>query len=383
MPPALRLLILEDDPFDTELVVATLEEAGFECQWDRIETRAEFLACLQAPTYDLILADYNLPTFDGLQALSLLLENDLDLPLILVSGTLGEERAIESLKAGATDYVLKNRLSRLVPVVQRALREAEDRRKRKRAEEEMLRSSHELARALERLRELDRLKSEFMQNVSHELRTPLCLALGYAELLNTGELGTLQADQQHAVAKITDRLRMLSELVDRINSLLAVESQVLPREPLDFAELVVPALDDFQLVFEQHQVSLSSDLQSGVPPVLGSPFHIRQALDNLLSNACKFTPTGGSVHVTLLREAEHAVLEISDTGVGIPADQQERIFDRFYQVDGSITRDYEGIGLGLALVKEIVSALDGTVSVSSAPGRGATFRLSLPLVQEG
>ena len=122
MSPVLRLLILEDDPLDTELEVATLEEAGYTCLWHRVETQAEFLACLQAPDYDLILADYNLPSFDGLRALALLLEQDLDLPLILVSGTLGEERAIESLKAGATDYVLKDRLSRLVPVVERALR---------------------------------------------------------------------------------------------------------------------------------------------------------------------------------------------------------------------------------------------------------------------
>ncbi len=135
MSTALCLLILEDDPYDAELEVATLEEAGYVCRWQRVETRAEFLACLDAPDYDLILADYNLPAFDGLTALKLFLERGLDLPFILVSGTLGEETAIESLKAGATDYVLKDRLSRLGPVVRRALRETEERRQRKRAEE--------------------------------------------------------------------------------------------------------------------------------------------------------------------------------------------------------------------------------------------------------
>jgi len=116
-------------------MIATLEEAGYVCRWQRVETRAEFLACLDAPDYDLILADYNLPTFDGLTALKLFLERGLDLPFILVSGTLGEETAIESLKAGATDYVLKDRLSRLGPVVRRALHEKEEQRQRKRAEE--------------------------------------------------------------------------------------------------------------------------------------------------------------------------------------------------------------------------------------------------------
>jgi DNA-binding NtrC family response regulator len=137
MSTALRLLILEDDAYDTELAVAVLKEAGYDCQWERVETQAEFLARLDAPDYDLILADYNLPAFDGLTALELLLERGLDLPFILVSGTLGEETAIESLKAGATDYVLKDGLSRLGPVVRRALREQEEHRQRKRAEEEL------------------------------------------------------------------------------------------------------------------------------------------------------------------------------------------------------------------------------------------------------
>ena len=147
MSTALRLLILEDDPLDAELEIATLEEAGYACQWERVETRAEFLACLDAPDYHAILVDYNLPAFDGLTALHLYLERDLDLPFIFVSGTMGEETAIESLKAGATDYVLKERLSRLGPVVKRALHEREERQQRKNAEEE-LKKSQQLLNAI-------------------------------------------------------------------------------------------------------------------------------------------------------------------------------------------------------------------------------------------
>jgi two-component system cell cycle sensor histidine kinase/response regulator CckA len=147
MATALRLLILEDDAFDAELEVATLEDAGYVCRWERVETRAEFLACLDAPDYDVILADYNLPAFDGLTALQLFLDRDLDLPFILVSGTMGEETAIESLKAGATDYVLKDRLTRLGPVVKRALRECEERQQRRQAEE-ALRKNQQLLNAI-------------------------------------------------------------------------------------------------------------------------------------------------------------------------------------------------------------------------------------------
>ncbi len=145
MSTALRILVLEDDPYDAELEIATLEEAGYSTQWERVETRAAFLWHLETYNYNLVLADYSLPAFDGLAALKLFLKRGFDQPFILVSGAVGEEIAIESLKAGATDYVLKNRLSRLGPVVQRALREKEEQRRRRQAEEQL----HKLSCAVE------------------------------------------------------------------------------------------------------------------------------------------------------------------------------------------------------------------------------------------
>lgn len=143
-PNPLRLLFLEDVPNDAELAIAELEKAGYTCDWKRIETQEEFLAGLDAPEYDIILSDYGLPSFDGLTALKLLLERDLYIPFILVSGTLGEEEAIESLKAGATDYVLKTRLSRLAPVVTRALEEFEVHREHQRAQKALQKKMQEM-----------------------------------------------------------------------------------------------------------------------------------------------------------------------------------------------------------------------------------------------
>ncbi|MBI9045567.1 MAG: PAS domain S-box protein [Anaerolineaceae bacterium] len=130
----LHILIIEDDFLDAELEISILEKSGYVCKWERVETRSEFLAQLESSDFDLIISDYNLPTFDGLTALNIVVERNLLIPFILVSGKIGEEFAIESLKAGATDFVMKNHLSRLVPVVQRALREIEDLRARKNAE---------------------------------------------------------------------------------------------------------------------------------------------------------------------------------------------------------------------------------------------------------
>src|ERR687890_2430720 len=132
---ALRVLNLEDNPLETQLVHTTLKGGGVKCEIFRVQTRADFVAALECDEFDLILADYPLPAFDGLSALKVAQEIRPEAPFILVSGAFGEERAIEALKSGATDYVLKQRMERLVPAVQRALREAEERTKRKRAEE--------------------------------------------------------------------------------------------------------------------------------------------------------------------------------------------------------------------------------------------------------
>ena len=197
MSTVLRLLILEDDPYDAELEIATLEEAGFTCQWERVETQAEFLASLDTPDYDLILADYSLPAFDGLTALKLSLERDLDMPFILVSGVLGEEIAIESLKAGATDYVLKDRLSRLRPVVRRALREREEQRERKRAEEALRQRNRELAllnrvnQALTSTLDLEQVLGIVLEEVRRLLEAVACSVWLTDQV--TGELACQQA----------------------------------------------------------------------------------------------------------------------------------------------------------------------------------------------
>ena len=146
---ALRILNLEDDPLDTELIHTTLIDGGIACEVARVQTRADFVAALEQECFDLVLSDYWLPSFDGLSALQIRQEISPELPFILVSGTLGEDAAIESLTSGATDYVLKHRLERLVPAVRRAVREAEERIKRKRTEKALRRSEERLRLAVE------------------------------------------------------------------------------------------------------------------------------------------------------------------------------------------------------------------------------------------
>jgi len=238
-----------------------------------------------------------------------------------------------------------------------------------------------LARALEQQQELDRLKSEFIQNVSHELRSPLALIYGYAQLLYTGELGHLEVAQQNAVTIIARRARMLSDLVQDIT--LILETEVGPPKPetIPLDELTQAAIEDFQLATDQADLTLRAEIAPDLPPVQGTYTHLRRVLDNLLGNALKFTPAGGAITVRLRQEGEEVMLAVSDTGIGIPKDQLGRVFDRFYQVDGSIRRRYGGVGLGLALVKEIVESFGGRVAVESQQGAGTTFTIWLPVAK--
>ncbi len=211
IPVPLRVLILEDEAFDAELEIATLEEAGYVCQWERVETRAEFLTRLDAPNYDIILADYNLPAFDGLTALQLLLERDLNLPFVLVSGTLGEETAIESLKAGATDYVLKSHLTRLGPVVKRALREYEERRQRQQAEEEQGRLLLQVQEQAQRVRQIMDTVPEGVIFLDNENRAVLANPLGQRDLATLADAKMGDTLTHMGDKRLTELLTSLSQ----------------------------------------------------------------------------------------------------------------------------------------------------------------------------
>ena len=547
MSTPLQVLVVEDSEDDAFLVVHALKGGGFALNFERVDTPEAFSAALARQSWDVVIADYSLPRFSGLAALKLLQESGLDLPFIVVSGTIGEEAAVALMKAGAHDYIMKDNQARLGPAVQRELYEAQVRTARRQAEEVLRRRNRELAllnrasqafgasldldqvlatvleearhlmdvaacsiwlvdaatgelvcrqasgprselvigwrlapgdglagwvvtkgeslivpdvqadqrhfqdldrltglvlrsilsaplqiqhnvigvlqmvdfevdrfeatdltileslaataaiaienarlyaaeqqraaalaRALEQQQELDRLKNHFIQNVSHELRTPLALIQGYAELLNAGEMGELQPALQDAVSVIARRARMLGKMADDLVAILETEKREPKRESLDLANLMRKLLADFQVAAEQAGLSLTAQIADDLPPVSGDAQHLLRVMDNLLGNALKFTPVGGQISVRLWRDGPQAVLEVADTGIGIPRDQLGRVFERFYQVNGSTTRRYGGTGLGLALVKEIVEAHGGQVSVRSEVGQGSTFTVRLP-----
>ncbi|MGD9317511.1 MAG: ATP-binding protein [Anaerolineae bacterium] len=236
----------------------------------------------------------------------------------------------------------------------------------------------ELARALDQQRELDRLKNQFIQNVSHELRTPLSMILGYAELLAAGELGEVRPEQQGPLNIIVQRACVLRDLIGNITAILESEMREPVWEPVSLSELVGEAMTDFQVLADQAGLELHGDISAQVAIVLGDAEHLRRVVDNLIGNALKFTPRGGQVAVRLSEHDAKVTFQVVDTGIGIAPEDQEKIFERFYQVDGTTRRTHGGCGLGLALVKEIVERHGGGVSVESKSGQGSTFTVWLP-----
>ena len=496
----LRILLLEDNSTDAALIRDLLEADHFVCEVTRAQTRAEFLAGLENTEIELILADYKLPSFDGLSALKLALNARADLPFIFVSGTLGEDVAIEALKIGATDYVLKTRLSRLVPAVHRALQEARERAELKKVEEAARRSEKELrdlienipamvfialpgpsnAFASQRWREYTGLSAEETagsgwQNVAHpqDLKRHIekwrvCSATGepyedearfrraadgeYRWFLVRGaplrdeqgkvlkwygvltdiedrkraeeereRLHQLQADLAH-LSRVTTMGELTASLAHELNQPIAASItsanaclRWLEHDPPDLerARAAVNRVDrDLRRAAEiikrlrafykkdtppQHQlvdvngvaremiellhgeanrysVSMRKQLASGLPPVEADRVQLQQVFMNLMLNAIEaMTDTGGELAITSGHCHDGQVLiSISDTGMGLPAEKADQIFNAFF------TTKPEGSGMGLAISRSIIESHGGRLWATNNTGPGATFCFTLP-----
>lgn len=242
-------------------------------------------------------------------------------------------------------------------------------------------SNRALQQSNEELKELDRLKSDLLANVSHELRTPLTAIQGYTEALSGEILGTLGDPQRKALAVVSRNIGRLQSMINELLSYARLESRKveLEQRPFDIVAVVDQVVGQMRAGRAEH-LSLEVDAPAKLPDVVGDPQRIAQVLENLLTNAAKFTPPGGRVQVALCASDGEVEVAVSDTGIGIPTEALPKIFDRFYQVDSSSTRRYGGIGLGLAIVKEIMQAHGSSIEASSAVGEGTTFRFRLPLV---
>jgi signal transduction histidine kinase len=258
------------------------------------------------------------------------------------------------------------------------------------ASRELTEKNRRLAQAVERLQEADRVKSNFLATVSHELRTPLTSVIGYSEMLLEGIAGELNDEQREYVRTVMEKGDQLLQLITGILDISRMEAgeMRIDKQPFDLDEVVSVALSTIAPHARRKKLAMSCTVPPGLPLVLGDRDKIRQVLLNLLGNAVKFTPESGKIEVSAGvgplapggESSGRAVrISVRDSGIGVPPEHQKRVFDPFFQVDNSSTREYGGTGLGLSIVKRLVEAHGGTVWVDSESGKGSTFSFTVPL----
>ena len=550
MADPLRVLCVQDTDRDPLLLIDELERGGYEPLWRRVDSIEDLDAAL-AESWDIVIADDPVP-LTPLYVLQALRERKVDVPLIVVSGTVEEAAMIEVMRAGAHDYVPRSHLQRLVPAIRREVADAVERRARRatewlaaesarqldremREQKELLETLNRAGRLLsaelnldklaqgvtdaaaelsgaqfgaffynvddergerhtlyavsgvpreafshfpmplntelfgptfrgeaavriddvrtdaryghdsahyemltghlpvtsylavpvtsragdvlgglffgdesagmfrereERLvvglaaqaamdnarlyrqaQEANRMKDEFLATLSHELRTPMNAIMGWAQLLREGKLDA--ATTARAVQTIDRNARVQTQLISDILDVSRIVSGKLRLDvrPVELVRAVEAALDTIRPAAEARDIDVQTALDAGAGLVSGDADRLQQVVWNLLSNAIKFTPSGGRVHVRLVRIEPHVQLTVQDSGIGIDRDFLPHVFERFRQGDSSSTRPHGGLGLGLALVRDLVELHGGTVQASSA-GRdqGATFTVKLPVI---
>jgi PAS domain S-box-containing protein len=494
----LHILSLEDSDIDFELITEQLINAGFQIDISRVMTEPEFTISIRNNVYDIILADYNLPQFDAFKALELCLKFCPDTPFICISGSIGEIKAVELLKMGAVDYVIKDRMERLPFAVKRALEDAKIKIEHNQAQEalrmseERLRdilfstsdwvwevdeqgrytySSHrdvdlfdfthdeiigktpfdfmstdeaeriaaifseiaanklpikdlenwnigkdgrqiclltngvpildnegqllgyrgvdknitdrklaeqELIKAKEKAEESDRLKTAFISNMSHEIRTPLNSIIGFSDLLLDPFFSTEQ------------QFEFVTSIKKSGDNLIAIISDIMDISRIETGQITINK-DQFSagqllknISFEQSHLVKNGEHEIWInipePDILinGDELRIKQILMNFLSNAFKFSEKG-TIELGYRYSLNAVQFYVKDTGIGIPKEYHQKIFERFRQVETAHTRKYGGNGLGLAISKQLAELMGGEITMESEPGKGSIFYLSLPV----
>ena len=358
----LRVLLVEDSAVDARLVAAFLEEGGFAAQVQRVDTEEAFRAALAAGCVDVILSDYRVPGFEGTEALAAARQACPEAPFVFVSGALGEDKAIELLKRGATDYVLKDNLARLAPSIRRARAEAHERAERQRAEEEL------------------RRRAEFEQQligiVSHDLRNPVGAIMVSASLLQRQGLDDRQARAVARIMASAERAtRMIRDLLDFTQARLG-GGIPLQRAPADLHQLGGAVVEEVrashpdQRVLHEAQGEARGDWDAD---------RVAQVLSNLLGNAVRHAAEGTAVTLRTWGEPGRGVLEVHNVGEPIPRELLGDIFQPLRRATTSGDRHSRSIGLGLFIVDHVVKAHGGRVEVTSSAEEGTRFRVHLPV----
>lgn len=495
MEDSYHVLIIEDLPADAELVMREIRKVLKNPVFSRVWTQEDFIRSIDQFKPDIILSDYYMPGFDGLAALRLSRERIPEVPFIVVTGTLNEDTAVECMRSGAWDYVLKEYIKRLGQAVLNAMEQASNHRERVRAQEALIESEErhrslfednmammllidpenaeimdanpascnfygysieefrgmkvaeitlnnqeELGSALEKAltqkrmlfnfrhrlkdssirdvevhssiirvqgkhilhaiihditekkkmeaelvsaklkaEENDRLKTAFLHNISHEIRTPLNAIVGFSSFLNNPNVTPEKRKEFTDIINFSSE-QLLSIITDIINvATLEAGQEKLNLKETDINQSMLTVYEQFKVkaAFPNIELQCIPEIPAQDALVLTDGVKLLQILTNLVGNALKYTRKGKVAFSCSIREGS-LFFRVTDSGIGIPKEMHNKIFDRFWQVDSTVTREFGGTGLGLSITKAYVELLGGKIGLESEPGMGSTFFFTLP-----
>ena len=371
----LRILLVEDCEDDAALVLRELERNGYLPQHRRVETAAELLDALQQ-SWDVVLADFSMPRFSGARALELLRTQQHDEPFIVVSGTIGEERAAQAMRSGAQDYVSKDNLSRLVPVIERAISEARTRRSEKELQEQLIHA--------QKLEAVGRVAG----GVAHDFNNLLTIIMGFAELLQ--EKPNLSDDMREAVNAVRSAAERAAVLTRQL--LAFSRKQVAEPVVLDVCELIRSTEKMLRRLVGE-DVAIECRLEADPRSIFADRGQLEQVLFNLAVNARDAMPAGGLLAISARTRrlssespaaegipptADWVELEVRDTGTGMSDEVRSRIFEPFF----TTKEEGRGTGLGLPICRTLVEAAGGRMTVESTLGEGTEVTILLPCTAE-
>jgi len=372
MKTSLRVLHLEDNLVDAELIHATLAGEDIVCDAVRVQSRRDFVEAVERGGFDLILADYNLPAFDGVSALAIARESCPEVPFIFVTGSLGEEVAIETLKRGATDYVLKHRPARLVPAVRRAIDEVAAQTQSKRLEAQLRHS--------QKMESIGTLAG----GIAHDFNNLLTAIIGNAQLALT-RLRPADALHNHLV-EIENSGKRAAELTRQL--LIFSRREKLESRAISLNDTISQFAKMLRRIIGE-DIELRVTAEGSLSTVFADPGQMEQVLMNLAVNARDAMSEGGELIIetrniiideafcrtrTYARPGKYVQISVTDTGEGMDADTQQHIFEPFFT-----TKEVgKGTGLGLALAYAIIKQHDGLIEVYSEVGHGTTFKIYVP-----
>jgi signal transduction histidine kinase len=382
MSRQLSVLIVEDNEQDAAILVRELRRGGYDLSFDRVETPDAMRAALDTGIWDIVLSDYSMPRFNAPAALALVHERNLDLPFIIISGTVGEETAVTSLRAGAHDFIVKGSLARLLPAIGREMREAELRAEKKKLDQQLLVS--------ERMASVGLLAA----SVAHEINNPLAILVSNLEFASEQVSRLLDGASGGDLPALADRIRALTaplrdahEAAERVR-LIARDLKVFSRSedvdrrgPVDIHSVLESAIRMASNEI-RHRARLTRDYTE-LAAVNGNESRLGQVFLNLIVNAAQAIAEGdaGSNEIkisTRMEASGRVAIEFRDTGAGIPADVLPHVFDAFFTTKAAAV----GTGLGLAICRRIITEHDGEISVESRVGSGTVFRIVLCATDE-